>query len=245
MIDIHKLKPEYWRQLSLGIETDLSPDPSPKEGGEVITPQEANLRSEAARQALEVRKNERGHPEWVETYYQLRDLGWPWRVACYIAWAASPKSNRWPKTQDGLATEVLGLASDRVIGTWREKNPQINEMIALMQAAPLLEHRADILGALIQSASEPSYRNHMDRKLAIEMLGDYVPRSKVEVSKGEVEDLSQLSEAELQLLAGKLKTGDTDGTEGTDPATDRADLDLRDHNFEDPQENEGEGEQDD
>ncbi len=45
-----------------------------------------------------------------------------------------------------------------------------------MQAAPLLRHRRDILDALIVSATDPDPKSHPDRKLALEMLGDYKPR---------------------------------------------------------------------
>ena len=170
-----------------------------------ITPDEARRRSEIARTTLEARGEA---PEWLERYYELRDTGWPWRIACYIAWCASPKNTRWPKTQDELATNVLGLTSDRQIGTWRRKNPTIDDVVTLLQAAPLFEHRADIYRALIDSASRSDHRSHQDRKLALELMGDYVPHLQVDSRKLEdMDDLSQVSEGELRKRA-KLAGGD-------------------------------------
>jgi hypothetical protein len=117
---------------------------------------------------------------WAEDFFLLMNQGWPWRVAVYIAWAGSPKVGRWPKNQEILATEVLGLNSDRQISDWRKNNPAIDEMIGIMQAMPLLSHRRDMFEALATSASDPSSKGAQDRKLGFAMLGDYVPRLKVE-----------------------------------------------------------------
>ena len=122
-------------QLSLGLEVDDVGDDA--QAG-TISVEEARLRSETARLALRTRFEEaaarlrQAQPtqeivDWTEQYFRLLDAGFPWRVACYIAWAASPKRNRWPKTQDELAHQVLGLTSDRVIGTWRKKNAAIDQ----------------------------------------------------------------------------------------------------------------------
>ena len=144
--------------------------------------------------------------KWFETYQQLSGLQWPWRVACYVAWASSPKIQRWPKTQDELAIEVLGLTSDRVIAEWRKKNPEIDSTIALLQAAPMLAHRADVIEALVKSASDPDHRSHQDRKLFFEMTGDYTPRSRVDVRQSTDEDgLAGVSEVELIAAAKRAK----------------------------------------
>ena len=60
-------------------------------------------------------------PKWMELYRRLKDAGWAWRVAVYIAWAAQPKKYRWPETQEELATKCLGLTSDRAIAPWRNQ----------------------------------------------------------------------------------------------------------------------------
>ncbi|MEW6649312.1 MAG: hypothetical protein AB1453_03880 [Chloroflexota bacterium] len=197
---------ELLRQMPLGLEIDES-DPA------YVTPEEAHLRSETARKALELLRNKANEPGWLEMYWRLREAGWKWRVAVYIAWAASPKQNRQPKTQEELATQVLGLTSDRQIGTWRAKNAEINETIALLQAAPLFEHRADIYEALIASASRADYKSHQDRKLALELLGDYVPRLRVDQRDVPTDDLSHLSDAELAKIArlAKSKSGGEGG----------------------------------
>ena len=123
-----------------------------------ISPVDAQLISETARRHFEKRGNwaevtdDEKAPAWVHDYNYLRGQGWPWRVAGYIAWAASPKINRWPKTVNDLAVEVLGLTSPRVIYTWRDKYPGINAVVELMQLAPLFEHRRDVLDALVEMA---------------------------------------------------------------------------------------------
>lgn len=213
---------EKWTQLrfeelgaALAAEEDLTPDPSPLhgEGGMVISPGEARLRSESARMALEepgrmpfAPTGEGGIAGWWEEYVRLRGYGWPWRVAVYVAWAALPKERRWPRSQDELAREVLGLTSDRVIYQWKKKNPGIEDAIAVLQGGVLFEHRAGVIEALVESAKNPNYKGHQDRKLFFEMIGDYTPRSEqsVKVSGEGWEDLSGVSEEELRKLAGKV-----------------------------------------
>lgn len=121
---------------------------------------------------------------WWSEYQELRTQGWDWRKAVYIAWAASPAKDRQPATQELLATDVLGLTSDRVIRKWRDKQPAIDDAVAEVAAAPLLRHRRDIYNALITCATDPDPKSHQDRKLALELLGDYKPRS-VQETTGE------------------------------------------------------------
>lgn len=204
--------PEYFEQLALGLEL---PEEDRSERG-FISPADMRLRSIAARDALKMAGVE-NMPEWFDQYGALLDAGWPWRVACYIAWSASPKINRWPKTQDELATQVLGLTSDRVIATWRKKNPAIDDLVTTLQAAPLMVYRADAYHALGLAASDPDHRNNPDRKLFFQMTGDFIPHAKVDLSRpDEVEDLSQMSDAELDLLAKRLLKQETDGEEQQD-----------------------------
>jgi len=199
-----------WRligQLELGLDLDDTvQDPGAPSFEEI------QARSEAARQLMERLVVSPGAdadrwgetpPAWFEHFLKLREW-FSWRIACYIAWAASPKQERWPKTQEDLAREVLGLASSRQISEWRKKYPKIDDAIALIQAAPLWEHRADIYEALVAVATSHDYKGHSDRKLALELLGDYVPRSKVEASIGEARDLSELTDEELDALSEGL-----------------------------------------
>lgn len=145
---------------------------------EGISPDEARTRSEAGRSALLLfLKGKPDQPEWLERFEQLMDGGWPWRQACYIAWASMPKDSRMPETQEELARQYLNLSSDRAISTWRKKNPAIESMIALLQSAELWEYRADSFKNLIdgmkKAGSDYKFFNHL--KLFLEMSGDYVP----------------------------------------------------------------------
>lgn len=158
--------PATLTQLALDLDLPEQDEPTP----------DAALRLETARRAFDDREQK---PEWYGQFDDLLNAGWPFRVACYIAWASVPREKRSPKTLHGLATEVLGLTSARPIFTWRNKNPAIDDTIAIMQAAPLFEHRREIYDALIDSAKTADYKNHNDRKLALELLGDYVPRKDV------------------------------------------------------------------
>lgn len=195
-------KPDYQLRLALDLD-DGNPsnnitDTSPAGRGE-LSVDEIRLRSETARAALASIDL-----PWKEDYLKLVEGGWDWRVAAYIAWAASPKNLRSPKTQDELARLHLGLTSDRAINTWRRKNPAIDEMVAIMQAAPLWERRAEIYAALIAVATTHEYKGHNDRKLALELLGDYVPKSKIEaeLNKKLTDDLASLPFEEKLRLAG-------------------------------------------
>jgi hypothetical protein len=193
----------------LPLELDLPPDPDNQDN-----PEDVLIASEAARSALEGMFGKIGSPRWIDEYMELRKGGWQWRVAAYIAWASSPKAGREPKTQEDLAKLHLGLTSDRVISTWRKRNPAIDEMVRVMQAAPLFKHRAEIFTALVAVAVRPEYKSHQDRKLALELMGDYMPARKVlaALSGRDKNDLSELSDEELQELSAALED-DHDDTE--------------------------------
>jgi hypothetical protein len=200
-------KPDYqlsaeYRQLALDLEF-------PEVEVDGVSPEEARRRSEHALQLLKARENP---PEWLNTFFELLDGGWPWRQAAYIAWASTPKDGRVPKTQDELARTYLGLTSDRPIATWRKKNPAILEMIAMLQSAPLWEQRADHFKALIDGAKKAGddykFFNHL--KLSMEMRRDYIPASQIsaELRKKLTGDLSELSDEELDVIERALKDRD-------------------------------------
>lgn len=194
-------KPVYQLPLDLDL---------PEADDDQQTPEEARLRSEAARSALEGMFGKIGAPRWLDEYNELVRGGWPWRVAAYIAWASSPRAGREPKTQDELARIHLGLTSDRAISTWRRKNPAIDEVVRIMQAAPLFKHRSEIFTALVAVAVKPEYKSHNDRKLALELMGDYMPARKVlaALTARSDSDMSEMSDDELADLARAL---DEDG----------------------------------
>lgn len=195
MRDLPDLGQGEIQQLALGLEL-------PEVELDGVSPEIARQRSEAARQALELVAKDA--PAWLDDYYMLRDKGWPWRQAAYIAWASTPTEARQPKTQQELARQ-LGLTSDRAISTWRRRNPAILETIAFLQTAPLWRHRADAYDNLIKgmqkAGGDYKFFNHL--KLYMEMTGDYVPTSKymAELKKKLTSDPSDLSEDEIQMLS--------------------------------------------
>jgi len=157
---------------------------------------EAQLRAEEARRIYEARW---GESPWMNDYFDLLGEGWSWRQAAYIVWASQPKFQRDPGTQAELAQEV-GLASDRAIRTWREKNPAIDTRIHELTASALSKARAGVFAALIAAASNPSPRAATDRKLFFEMTGDYSRETTVRI--GELpDDMAEMSESELRALA--------------------------------------------
>jgi hypothetical protein len=201
-------KPTY----QLPLELDL---PAPEDGGSIGI-EEDRQRSELAQKTLEAMFGKAGAPRWLEDYLELVRGGWPWRVAAYIAWASSPRAGREPKTQDELARIHLGLTSDRAISTWRKRNPAIDEVVRMLQAGPLFKHRAEIFTALVAVAVKPEYKSHADRKLALELMGDYTPLHKVlaELRRKGDGDISDLSDSELADIAASLE----EDKHGQDPA---------------------------
>lgn len=207
MIELKKLHIEHFEQLGLGLDIDELED---GDSQIIFSTEEKARRSMGAKTALEkIYAEKKGDDErlvWYATYQKLLESKWPWRIACFVAWASAPKINRWPKTQDEFAQQVLGLTSDRVIATWRKKSPDIDAAISLLQSATMLEHRADVIKALVASASSYDHRSNPDRKLFFEMTGDYVPRSRVDLKTGEIgDDLSSLSEDELYEISRRTK----------------------------------------
>lgn len=146
-------------------------------------------------------------PRWMELYRRLRDEGWHWRVAAYIAWAAQPKKYRWPDTQEDLAKSCLGLTSDRAIATWRKRNPAIDEYITMLQSSIIFDHLPDAYNAMVEVATNEDYKGYQDRKLMFEMAGVYTPSSRLtaemvkKLAKGSNVDATDLSDEELREIA--------------------------------------------
>lgn len=134
---------------------------------------EAQIRSAEARRIFEATEE---YSPWFDDFWKLLDGGWKWRQAVYMLWEAQPPRKRKPKTQAELATEVLGLTSDRVISQWKKERPEMLVRIAKLTASALAKARSRIFDALIKSASDPNPRNHPDRKMALMMTGDLVER---------------------------------------------------------------------
>jgi hypothetical protein len=151
------------------------------EAGEAegIGPEEARRISEEAQAALELLDVE--DVPWMVDYHLLRAEGWPWRVACYIAWASTPRKDRWPGTLQELAGQ-LGLRSARAIQRWRKKNVEIDERVKAGLVEPLMAARADVLNALVESAEDSDHRHHPDRKLFLEMTKLHTPRQEIDAT---------------------------------------------------------------
>lgn len=206
-------KPDYdlpMEYMQLALDLDL-----PEVEAEGLSAEAARLRSETALATLRAMHGTDKAPAWLDTFFELLDGGWPWRQATYIAWASTPTEGRLPKTQDELARDYLGLNSDRAISTWRKKNPAILETIAVLQAAPLWEQRADHFRALNEGATKAGedykFFNHL--KLAMEMRKDYVPAAQANIEltrKGATDDLTHLSDAELAARSKSLIQQDSE-----------------------------------
>ncbi len=121
-------------------------------------------------------------PAWWQDYLLIREA-FPhfknWRVWVYIAWAGQPVTSRQPRTIEELARGILGCTS-RVVRKWREASygdqPDVEEAVAWVQAAPLLAHRRDVIDALVTVAKWADPKGFNDRKMFLEMTGDYKPR---------------------------------------------------------------------
>lgn len=150
---------------------------------------------------------------WWDDYLELRAEGWDWRKAVFIAWASSPMRDRWPPTQEQLATDVLGLRTDRTIRKWRGKFPEIEERIVKLQAEPLMRYRRDAFQALVAVAITPEPSGHQDRKLFFEMTGDYRPRGTVALTG---EDGGPIMIEGLDNALEQIYGDDGEGDEGTD-----------------------------
>jgi len=193
ILDLNDPEQNEARQLTLGL--DL-----PEVEIEGVTPEVARQRSEAARRVVES-----GKPApWLDEYFALRDKGWPWRQAAYIAWASTPSDKRDPKTQQELAKQ-LGLTSDRAISTWRVKNAAMQTAIEILSQDKLWPHRADAYDNLIEgmnkSGADYKFFNHL--KLYMEMVGDYVPTSQymAELKKKINSDYSDYTEEQINIAA--------------------------------------------
>jgi hypothetical protein len=192
-------EPDYQLKLTLNL---LEED---TQGGGALSIEEVRLRSEVARSQLEGGKLWPGGkaPEWHEKYLAMLVGGWDWRVATYIAWAAQPKTRRWPSTQEELAIKVLGLTSDRQIVKWRNKNPAIVAMIRDVAASMVFEALPDSFAAMNQVAAMADYKGRGDRELQFKLAGILTDKTELELTNRDGSaDLSKLSWDEKLRLAG-------------------------------------------
>lgn len=136
---------------------------------------------------------------WEEMYYSLLEerievtkpdgttkwtSRWDWRKALYIAWHCVPASKRWPKYEIQLI-DLLGLTNTRTIRQWKAKDPEIEERIAAGPKKLLIGHIANVMEALVIVASQADPKAHQDRKLFLEMTGQYTGKLELSGEDGE------------------------------------------------------------
>ena len=157
----------------------------------------AQLRSLEARRLLEASGES---APWMDDYWRLIGEGWAWRQAVYIVWASLPSELRQPKTQAELATQVLGLTSDRMIREWRSSNPAIDAEVFKTRLTIVDKHLPDVLDAWAESAKDPSGRNHADRHDFLVYAGVIDDTRKFKFVPESEDDLKELSDDELKAL---------------------------------------------
>jgi len=154
-----------------------------------------------------------GELGWWDDYRALKAQGHGWKIAAYIAWASSPNVNRNPATINDLCDQCLGITA-RTLRNWRHDDPTIDETVSLLQAAPLLAHRRDVIDALVAVARDPDPKAHADRRMFLEITGDYKPRHVTEhdgtVAVGAL-SADQLAQAEFELGEWLDEQGADDG----------------------------------
>jgi len=142
------------------------------QGLKPLTAQEVRERMMKAKAIFKAKLDAGELPDYMRNYNRLLMAGVPFRIALYITWVTIPRKYRWPETQEELATELMGLTSDRAIATWRSKYPYIDHMIADLQSEELLEFRPGAIAAMGQVISDPTYRATQERRLYHELMGD-------------------------------------------------------------------------
>lgn len=171
--------------------------------GTVNALDEAQLRAAAARRVFEAKGSD--YP-WLDLYFRLQGEGWHWKQAVYIAWLAMPAQYRQPKTQIALATEVLGLASDRRLREWKEQNPGIEERSIQLQRNRFFEAIPGVMEALIESAQSPGGRNSAtDRRTFFDLVG---VEDKLGQREALPEDLGSVGTDALRRQVRALESGE-------------------------------------
>ena len=103
---------------------------------------------------------------------------WDWRKALLITRRVVPKALRWPQTEAEFA-RLINIKSTRTIREWMRKDPEIEKRIAALPKQMLMEHVADVLDALVTVARMPIPQANQDRKMVLEMTGQYSPKGNV------------------------------------------------------------------
>jgi hypothetical protein len=77
---------------------------------------------------------------------------------------------------------LLGLSNTRTMRHWREQDPEMGERIARLPTEMLLGHVADVFDALVKVAKDPDPKCFQDRRLFLELTGNYRPSGNVNLS---------------------------------------------------------------
>lgn len=131
---------------------------------------------------------------------------WDWRKALYIAWSCVPSKKRWPRFEIELI-EVLGLTNTATIRRWKLADPEIEKRIEAGPKKLLGDHIADVMQALVTVAIDPTPQAHQDRKLFLELTGQYNPKGTIDLkgalAVGEIDEM--LTDEEQAALEKTLK----------------------------------------
>ena len=168
-------------------------------GAAVNVLDQARIQSAEARAIFEGRHE--GDPDWL-IYFDLVEERWPWRKAAYIAWCTQPRDQRQPDTEQKFAIQELGLTSARKVREWKQDDEFLG-FIKDMAKSMLAGARLDIFAALVESATSGNPRNHADRKMAFEMLGDY--KQTLRLGSTLPDDLDQLGESDKRAQLADLR----------------------------------------
>jgi hypothetical protein len=160
-------------QLELeGLAQKVSEAEEAGQGLEPLSAQNVRERMMKAKEMFKLKLEAGELPDYMRSYNRLLNAGVPFRIALYITWMTIPRPYRWPETQEELATQLMGLTSDRAISTWRRTYPYIDHMIADLQSEEFLEMRPGSIAAMAEVVSNPSYRSTGERRLYHELMGD-------------------------------------------------------------------------
>ena len=118
-------------------------------------------------------------------YGLLVNEGWSERQAMYMAWKSHPpealRGAGLPITQIKLCVDVLCLKSDAAVRQWRRKYPDMEgRILTIQRQGPLAHYRPMVLHKMAEGAILTEYT--ADRRLFLEMTGDYVPASKMDAN---------------------------------------------------------------
>lgn len=124
--------------------------------------------------------------------------GWKPKVACYIAWCAHPKEVRdkagLPETKTDLAIALGSKAKDpgNLFRNWSRRYDNLDAYIfTATREGPLNHYRPEVIKAMIDTAKTTGRAGHADRKMYLEMTGDYSNKQVIEFTDKEIDEMSK------------------------------------------------------